>query len=69
MSHLPEVSRYGIMGNLTPRYFETPLTIYLSVELLPTNLILHHLFLPSLSTCFVSQLEMFQHLIPRVDLV
>ena len=25
--------------------------------------------LPSLSMCFVSQREMFQHLIPRVDLV
>ena len=45
----------------------TPSTIFLSVELLPTksNPVI---VLPSLSMCFVSQLEMFQHLIPRVIL-
>ena len=55
---------YGIVAIISS---SSPSTIFLSVELLPTksNPIVVH---PSLSMCFVSQLEMFQHLIPRVDL-
>src|SRR3954469_20822685 len=61
----PEVPRYGIMAIFLATV--TPSTIFLSVELLPIKSNPVDV-LPSFSMCFVSQLEMFQHLIPKIDL-
>ena len=66
-SHLSQGAPLGDQGN----YFLatlTPSTIFLSVELLPPNQTTSFV-LPSLSMCLVSQLEMFQHVIPWVGLV
>ena len=51
MSHLPMVSRYEIMVTISSLLWNHAPS-YSSVELLPTNLNLRHLFLPSLSMCF-----------------